>query len=109
MNSAVAALPSGEGRNVRGPVARLTKRHGEHDGDVAADDEDGEPQRHPIGQPEVGQGQDDERRHQQQLVGRRVEPGPERGPLLARRATSPSSASVRTAAAKITSAQPKRP
>jgi len=58
-------------------VVQREREAGEQDDEVAADDQDDEPQRDPRRRPGV-EAQDDERAHQQELVRQRVEDGAER-------------------------------
>ena len=75
MKIAVAALPSGDGRERPRPDRQIDDRHREHDSDIAADDQDREPQRDAIDEADIGQRQDDERGDEEQLVGGGIQPG----------------------------------
>src|SRR5262249_50348865 len=75
------ALAERGGAEGAGADGEVDDRHGQHDADVAADDEHSQPDRNAVDQADVRQRQHDEGRHQQQLVGGRVEPGAEIGLL----------------------------
>ena len=109
MKSAVAALPSGDGRKVRGPTARLTMATVStmamsrlitstvsHSGTR-------------FGRPRLGSESTMKVVTSSSLSAAGSSQAPSEVRWFARRATRPSSASVRPATANVTSAHPKRP
>ena len=110
MKIAVAALPSGDGLKVRGPIARLTIATVSTMPTSRLMTRIGQPQRDAVDEADVRQRQHDEGRHQQQLVGRGIEPGAELA-LLPRRARGQAVEQIgqRRRTTKIASAQPNSP
>ena len=86
MNVAVATLPSSDGRNVRGPTARLTIATTPTMTTSRLMTSTVSQSGTMVGQRDLRQREHDERRDEQQLVGHRIEPGAEAGrwPVTAR-------------------------
>ena len=81
MNVAVADLAEDRRRERARPDRQVDDGDGDDDADVAAEHEHREPERDALHQVRQRQRQHHEHRHHQQLVGRRIEPGAERGLL----------------------------